>query len=580
MPAVDRRPALRVEIPVSLHAAREAGRALRTFLADCALSEEELEAWELAAVEAANNAVNATPAGRRHFPIILEANVSADSVEVRLTDHTDGFELPERAVLPDTDSEHGRGLYLIQVLVDSLDYLQGRGSNCLVLTRKRAEPVPLRPPGQPEQLEAELSLMTEELAASYESLSAIFNFTATLCQAEEPLDLVVPWMKELGRITAADWHAFFILSPDGRALCCASAEGAEIPALIAIDWAQQVDDFLASTAVQSRQDFWFGPQTSVLPGDPLAKAIVGTSGFLHPVFLGATLVGLAAVGRRVAEHPFTAGQVNVIHTFADFLGSQVRYGQVQREITRSEVMLRELEIAASIQRSLLPANLPKSVHLDIAASATSAHEVGGDFYDVIEQEDGGILVVIADVMGKGVPAALFAAILRAVIRGRHDLASHPGQLLEWLNESLFADFDRVDMFATVQLAYFDPDGRVLRAATAGHCPLLVVNPYGNITELGADGLPIGIQPACEYPERTVPIVPGSHTLLYTDGLIEAQNLHAELWGLTHLQAWLRNTAGTLRTAGQIGADLRAELQRFRGTTPVNDDVTFVVLAAH
>jgi len=480
--------------------------------------------------------------------------------------------------LPDPESEHGRGLYLIQVLADTAEYLRGKKSNCLILTKRRAEPVPVRPPGQPEQLEAELTLMTEELAASYESLSAIFNFTATLCQAEEPLDLVAPWMKELARITGADWHAFFVLDVETYSLLCAAAQGSEVPAIIPM---RQVGSArcLAAEVVKSRQDFWFDPDTQMLAGDTLARALAGTSGFLHPVFLGPTLVGMAALGRRVAEYPFTAGQVNVIHTFADFLGSQIRYGQVQREITRSQVLRRELEIAASIQQSLLPAVLPKTSHLDIAGFATSASEVGGDFFDVVGLPGGSILVVIADVMGKGVPAALFAAILRAVVRARHDLASEPGRLLEWLNETLFQDFDAVDMFATVQLAYFDPSGRSVRVATAGHCPLLVADARGVVAEFAADGLPIGIQPFGSYPEQTAAIEPGSRTLLYTDGLIEAQNSAGERWGGAHLSQWLTTTVSSNRSVEDMGAELKAELQRFRGTAPVTDDETFVLLAS-
>jgi len=579
MPTVDRRSALRVEIPCSLHAAREAGRALRAFLAECALTEPELEGWELATVEAANNAVIFTPADRRQLPVVLEATASVGQVEVRITDHTDGFEFPRKVELPEANSEHGRGLYLLQALADSIEYLRGRDSNCLILSRKRQEPAPLRPQGQPEQLEAELALMTEELAASYESLSAIFNFTTTLCQAEEPLDLVVPWMKELSRITGADWHAFYILTPDGRALHRAAADGAEIPAVINVANAGD-EKFVAPGAVKSRQDLWFDPEMTVAPDDPLAKAMRGTSGLLHPVFLGAALVGLAAVGRRAGEHPFTAGQVNVIHTFADFLGSQVRYGQVRRDITRSQVMLRELEIAAGIQQSLLPSILPQSPRFDIAGFATSAHEVGGDFYDVIGLDEGSVLVVIADVMGKGVPAALFAAILRAIIRSRRDLASNPGKLLRWLNETLFPDFDRVDMFATVQLAYIDSANLTLRAATAGHCPLLVASSDGTIAELGAEGLPIGTQSGGDFPDCTVPITPGARILLYTDGLIEAKNAQSELWGLSQLRHWLYGTVGSRQTAQEIGISLKAELDRFRGGSPVTDDVTFVVLSAH
>ena len=290
------------------------------------------------------------------------------------------------------------------------------------------------------------------------------------------------------------------------------------------------------------------------------------------------LVGLVALGRRVPDHPFTAGQVNVIHTFSDFLGAQLHHAQARSDSTRHQIMRRDLEIAASIQQSLLPDELPTSPGLGIFGSATSAREIGGDFYDVIGLPDGSVLAVIADVMGKGVPAALFAAILRTLVRSRCDLAEHPGKLLEWVAGTLFEDFERVEMFATMQLAYFDIRHQTVHVAGAGHCPLLIAAPCGTVTEIASEGVPVGIMQAARYHEAAHSVAPGSRLLLFTDGVTESRNIEGDQWGMKRLLPWL--SAAPPAPPAELGADLLAQLSAHRGTAPVPDDITFVLLATH
>ena len=164
----------------------------------------------------------------------------------------------------------------------------------------------------------------------------IFTFTSTLANAKEPMDLVEPWMKELARVAGADWHAFYILAPDGCTLKCMAASSSDVPPAIMVTLEETS---AAARAVRMRQDVWFEASTPLAPSDPLELVSEGTSGLVHGVFLGPSLIGLVALGRRVGHNPFTAGQVNVIHTFSDFLGTQVRNAQVQRESTQHQLML-------------------------------------------------------------------------------------------------------------------------------------------------------------------------------------------------------------------------------------------------
>ena len=165
-------------------------------------------------------------------------------------------------------------------------------------------------------------------------------------------------------------------------------------------------------ALRTREDVWFGGDHPLDGGDPL-DAIPGLGlGVSHAFGMADQMLGTLTLARWGAEAPFRSAQISLLHTFVDFLGIQVVNARLLDERTRALGMRRELEIAARIQNSLLPISLPRCPPFELAASCLSAREVGGDYYDAIPVGDEGVLLVVADVMGKGVPAALFAALLR------------------------------------------------------------------------------------------------------------------------------------------------------------------------
>jgi serine phosphatase RsbU (regulator of sigma subunit) len=239
----------------------------------------------------------------------------------------------------------------------------------------------------------------------------------------------------------------------------------------------------------------------------------------------------------------------------------------------------ELEIASGIQRSLLPTHLPEPAGYRFAGHSRSANEVGGDFYDVIELPGDGILLAIADVMGKGVPAAMFASILRSQIRARPDLAAQPGGFLRWLNAALFRDLDRVDMFVTAQLAFLNLASAELCVASAGHCPLLLAS-VDSVQHIHPDGLPLGITPDSVYPEQRVSLQAGIRALLYTDGLVELRNPENQALGLPALQSRLQETARADLPAPDTRAALVAFAREFQRQANARDDLTFLVITPH
>jgi len=205
--------------------------------------------------------------------------------------------------------------------------------------------------------------------------------------------------------------------------------------------------------------------------------------------------------------------------------------------------------------------------------------VGGDFYDVVKLSDHSLLLVIADVMGKGIPAAMFAAILRSLLRALPELTNQPSGLLARVNRLLFDELSEVDMFITAQLVYVDAGKRQLIAASAGHCPLLLsVAGDRAVTILSPEGMPLGILPDTPFTEETAELPRNCRVLLYTDGLTEARNAEGQLFGQERLMEWLRRTAARPGKAEELKDELVAELMKFQANTSLKDDQTFVIMA--
>jgi predicted ester cyclase len=208
----------------------------------------------------------------------------------------------------------------------------------------------------------------------------------------------------------------------------------------------------------------------------------------------------------------------------------------EREIRARERVEQDLRVARSIQQASLPKEVPELEGWQIAAYYQPAREVGGDFYDLFELEDGRVGVVVGDATGKGMPAAFVmsaaSSMLRAVAQAFH--SSSPGEVLSRVNETLLARIPP-NMFVTCFYAILEPESASLSYANAGH-----VLPYlwhgGDAEELRARGMPLGLMPEMSYEEKEVTLEVGDGTLLYSDGLVEAHDSRGEMFGFPRLRA--------------------------------------------
>jgi phosphoserine phosphatase RsbU/P len=236
----------------------------------------------------------------------------------------------------------------------------------------------------------------------------------------------------------------------------------------------------------------------------------------------------------------------------------------------------ELEVARALQSAILPAAFPAKPGCDGAARMIPATTMCGDFYDFIELPDGRIGLVMADVCGHGVPAAFFMAVARTNLRDFAALHTEPGACLAHTNSALCAQ-NPLDLFVTVFYCVFDPASGRLRYANAGHNPPYLRRGDGTVAALdGACGLVLGALPGVEFPDHTVQLMPGDQLVLYTDGVTEACNSAAELYGTERLIAAVQ-APGSGQAAAMVERICHS-VTTFTGAAAQSDDITLTVLA--
>ncbi len=255
------------------------------------------------------------------------------------------------------------------------------------------------------------------------------------------------------------------------------------------------------------------------------------------------------------------------------------YDRMRRQIEASyrvlrerDALERELTVARDVQRELLPREIPAVAGLELAGVCRPAIAVGGDLYDYLRDGDGRLGVFIADVSGKGVPAALLMANLQASLRSRFPTTATPGSLAEGLNEALYSSSSAA-RYATAFLATFDPGTRRLSYTNAGHLPAILVRD-GDTERCEDGGMPIGLFEGGAWETGALTLVPGDLLALFTDGVTEAPAPDGEEFGAERLAELLR--AHRARPLGAVIDTVLDALLQWSGPVDAHDDVTLVL----
>lgn len=328
------------------------------------------------------------------------------------------------------------------------------------------------------------------------------------------------------------------------------------------------------TVLQSRSDTLVCDSRSecqsILSGIPGARGLVGRQ--LSVVTGPPTWIGLI---NPLRGH-FDAGDIQLFESLAEQITTVIEVEALHTRRIEAEQLGIELDLAAHIQNSFLPSHAPRVADYQFAASLVSASRISGDFYDVYSSGNGVTWLLVCDVAGKGISAALLATEVRAIIRAEGAQSGEPGEVLRQSNVHIYEDMSRVERFATAILVAL-PDGNAVPLyASAGHTTAFWVHAEPLRVELlPSTTLPLGVLPEIDSVSHPVAFEPDDVLLMYTDGLTEIENKNGKILGRAGVMDVL---LATHRAPAQFILDSLLERhERHRGGVPVSDDLTLLVI---
>jgi hypothetical protein len=299
--------------------------------------------------------------------------------------------------------------------------------------------------------------------------------------------------------------------------------------------------------------------------------------FAHaPIAMEGQPIGVLSAFSRTSKGIFTSEFAELFTSLAGQVGVAWRNAQQADHLITAREQQRELAIAKNIQLGLLPTSIPEVAGVKLAGICIPAKEVGGDYYDYLPQADGRLDLVIADVSGHNVGAALLMAEARTLIRSRSGQFDNPKDILRELNQFFYDDLTRAELFITLFYMQYHPATHEIHFASAGHSPTLLWQARREqCLRLDPEGLIIGVKTDFPYEQESLKVASGDILLMYTDGVTEASNADDELFGEDRLVELLGNNCHL--QPQELIRHIVEQVQLFSGHNNFQDDVSLVVM---
>jgi len=376
------------------------------------------------------------------------------------------------------------------------------------------------------------------------------------------------------RVMLAEASSLMLLDDSTNELVIRSAQGGASPDLLLKEIRIPAGAGIAGAVVKSGQPV---NVQDVMKDPRFFGGVDQKSGFKTRAILAVPLVaqtkviGVLEVLNPLSKPAFDDFDLESFQAFAAMATTAIERARLIARIRNQDRIDQELGVARQIQKSFLPLDPPCGHDLEIRAFYEPAREVSGDFYDFLECGSSECALIVADVSGKGVPAALQMARTTSQIRAVAPQCQSPSELLKLVNDFL-CKFQIGGIFVTLICAILDPACRRIRISSAGHCaPLRRRNGVTEQLQMEA-GIPLGISAGFEYPEAQFDLAPGDLFFFFTDGLVEARNARQEEYGVERLTEALRSAPGDVN--GTIESVV-ANVSEFVRDAPQHDDLTLL-----
>ena len=296
-----------------------------------------------------------------------------------------------------------------------------------------------------------------------------------------------------------------------------------------------------------------------------------------PIFLKDKLIGAINFSKKPSGKEYSEEDIYLLKTVASQTAISFESSRLQVEEINKQKIDEELGVARKIQESLLPSANIEIEGLDIEGSSTPAKTIGGDFYDFVKMSDRKLLIIVADVSGKGIPAALNLSKVQAMIQFSAKVFNSPKDILKSVNKQIYNKIDRKS-FVTIAAGLFDMDAMTVKLCRAGHNPILFAD-ANSVKEINTKGMGLGLDNALLFDknleEAELKLNKGDTFVFYSDGLTEAMNTGKDEFGMDKVKKIISDNISS--SAFMIQRNMIDEVKEFKGNAEQNDDITMVTI---
>lgn len=487
-----------------------------------------------------------------------QIKLNSKKIEIKIEDHGKGYSL-KKIPMPDFSKldDSGRGVFMMQQLMDKVEYIKEKKKNTLILSRNL-------------------------IGSQNESkdLDLLYEISEAILQSTDPEHLYSIILDKTIEVFKVERASILIYDKKLKKLNLVASRGIknQLKKQVQIRPGDGISGFVFQHAkpcliedIESNKAGWEKKKGYK------SRSFISAPMICSPMKLGSESIGVINVTDRIDGKPFSKKDLRLLTTIANQATAYLYIGQLMAEKKDAEIIRRELEIARDIQRSYLPKNAPEIKDIHIEGWLETPQSIGGDYYDFIQIGDHSLYVIIADVSGHDIAAAMTMANFRSQLRAALYENSDVGVIVTQLNKLLYEDLSKNNQFISLILVKMDLNTRKVSYANAGHRPPLIIK---NNTQLShgddlSQGTVIGVLEDESYESISLEIQRGSFLILYTDGLTEAHNKMGERLGLESLLHHVLNNESS--SAKELIEGLKKYVAKFRKDAPLTDDISIVVM---
>lgn len=558
----------------------------------CHINLQAVSEWEICAIELLNNIVQHNDSVDDTIFIKMRVIINECALETEISDNGVFFDVSQQASLPEETCEGRRGLFLIQALSSKFEYYRSSAGKNLSRFSKVLNTIQhsySNVSDNSQITERDGLLIAPDTTGKFPPTSAIQNeiLMESVFQVMNYISMGIDFsassarhiLHKLCQHIGSGWYMFYEYEPNGKSfLKCICSWEKEMPETTD----RSISLLMKEILINQENGFWSDIQNGLPPEKHFSHYLPHPYGFtnIFPVVSGNQLYGILLLGRGHDDSLSDAATQQMIWKVCDLIAVQIHSRKIRDAQIKSSALRSELEIARSIQQALLPQRFPGDDYIDMAVSCDTAHKVGGDIYDFHKISDGEYLLVVLDVMGKGIPAAMFATLSRTILRFNYGEYKNPAHILDLLNKHLYPDLSAVDMFITAQIVYLNYRDNYCVVGNAGHPPVLIKSfNHNEITELNPDGLPIGVLPDTVFENLHFPLDVTFDMVLYTDGLTDiSADDRTSFFGINGLKEWMRRNCQGETSPDQLLPILKEHLRHYSGNAKPSDDQTVLFVS--